>query len=365
MGEAVLKNGLQQGVAIQKMGPIPVDGGISREQRPVQTQQASLGGPTTFLETSVKVTLPAPPALGTVPQKQVSMGGNLPLVSGPSVALGQAPPAPAAAAPEVPQQEPGTCPGAVEMPDGRIIEPEDQVRLQDLCELMPFLLESYGALQSAKAAKGGNGQVTPGQSLSVVGAAPGGASGVPSAASQFGPAGSTGGGGFVGSGGGGGPGPVGPRGNQGVAGPVGFGGVVDSVTKTDGDFIVGPGAFVAVPGTSIMFVQTQVGPATFLLNAVPGNIGASGFCQSGQMGIRVDGTDYPLITRLLHTFAGGVGEFQVGQACVHSLTLAAGPHTVEVIVRGLLPGEFSGGLGSPFGVVAVPSQPLYLSVVHN
>jgi hypothetical protein len=297
---------------------------------------------------------------------KMSMGTSIPLVSGPSVAMGQAVPAQGPPPVEEPAA-PATCPGAIEMPDGRIIEPEDGIKLQDLCELMPFLLESYGALQDAKTKKGGNGQISPGQSVPIAGQPSAGASAVPSTASQFGPAGSTGGGGFVGSGGGGGgPGPAGPRGNQGVPGPAGFGGLVDSVQKVDGDFIAGPGGFIPVPGTSIMFVQSQAGPATFLLNATLGSsVGGVGLPQSGQIGIRVDGTDYPLATRLLHTFAGGVGEFMIGQTSSLVLVLPAGPHTVEVILRGLAPGEYGAGLGISAGVVAVPSQPVDLSVVHN
>lgn len=364
----------EQPSVIQKASPLPVDGAVM-EKKSIQ-MQGSLGGPTSFLEKEVRMVGMPDLVLGNVPQKQISPGaplGSFPMAGRTlgETSLAQAQPAapatPAeAAAPPLPP--PGQCPGAVEMTDGRIIEPQDEIRLQDLCELMPFLLESYKALETAKQS---NGKVAPGQSVPVVGQQRG-PGGVPSTASQFGPAGGMspygggGGGGFVG-GGGGGPGPVGPQGQVGAQGPIAPGGIVDSITKTDGDFSAGPGAFVPVPGTSIMFVQGTAGPATFLLNANLGaTSGASGLSQSGQMGLRIDGTDYPLVSRLLHTFAGGVGEFILAQPAVFSLPLPAGPHTVEVILRGLAPGEFGGAaIGIPASVAASPIQPLHMSVTHN
>jgi hypothetical protein len=139
------------------------------------------------------------------------------------------------------------------------------------------------------------------------------------------------------------------------------------IIKIDGDFVAGPGAFVAVPGTSVPFNQIQPGPAIFFLTASLGlTSGAAAFSQSGQIGLRIDGTDYPIASRLLHTFVGGVGEFILGQASTLVLVLAAGPHTVEVILRGLVPGEFGGaGIGIPLAVSASPAQPLYLSVSHS
>jgi hypothetical protein len=362
LGEAKLKGSPTISEVVQKAAPVPVDDTVVRDQRPLQTMRPAIGGPTTFLENSVKVMMPSEPALGNVPQKQAVMGSAMPLMGHAPVSLGQSAP-PASAPPAEPAPAPGTCPGAVEMPDGRVIEPEDGIKLQDLCELMPFLLESYAAIQAKQA----NGKVAPGQSVPVRGQAPGGPGGVPTA-SQFGPAGAVGGGGGGFGGGGGGPGPVGPRGNQGPVGPVGFGGLVDAVTKTDGDFSAGPGAFIPVPDTSIMFMQGVSGPAIFLLNASPGlTSGAGGSSQSGQIGVRIDGVDYPLATRVLHTFVGGVGEFILGQSVFHiEPMLAAGMHTAEVVIRGLAPGEIGGAsLGIPFAVAATSTQPLQFSVVHN
>lgn len=322
---------------------------MAPQEPQAKNPKAPVGGPTAFLEKEVRLVALGGPSLGNVPQKNSLI---------PSGSLGQAAPV-EPAAPLIP---PGECPGAVEMPDGRVIQPEDTILLSDLCELLPFLFDWYSEMQKAAA---GNGPLAPGKNVPIAGQPQGGPGAVPTQ-SQFGPAGGGGGGGFVG-GGGGGPGPTGLRGAPGAAGPPGFGGIVDSVTKIDGDFTAGPGAFIAVPGTLVPFVQATAGPATFLVNATFGTTsGAGSTSQSGQLGIRVDGTDYPLVTRLLHTFVGGVAEFLVGQPAVFVLVLPAGAHSVEIITRGLVAGEFGGnGLGIPLTVSAVPAQPLFLSVSHN
>jgi hypothetical protein len=277
--------------------------------------------------------------------------------------LGQAAPA---ASPEAPPPSGGKCPGAVEMPDGRVIEPEDGVSLKDLCELMPFLVETLTNLQS----KG----LAPGQKLSVVGQKGAGVAAVPTAAGSFGPAGQGGGpfgstGGMSFGGGGGGPGPSGPQGPVGAPGATGPGSIVEPpLIKTDGDFIAGPGAFVGVPSTLVPFTMAAAGVAQFNLLATFGDSsGASaGLPQSMQVGLRIDGTDYSLITRLLHTFVGGVGEFLLGQSFNFAMSLGGGPHTVEVLLRGLAPGEFSGNsLGISASICAVPSVPLVLTVSHS
>ena len=347
---------------VTRSAPIPVDdNGVMTPKNPVQASRA-LGGPTSFLEGAVRLHALGGPSLGQVPQKNYSPG--VPLGVYPAQA-GAVPAAPAQApAPEVGVAVPGECPGAVEMPDGSVIEPEHNIRLKDLCELMPFLLESYAEMQKA-AGKGG--PLAPGQQVPIAGQVPGGAGAVPSSSSQFSPGRGGGGGGFGGGGGSGAPGPQGLKGEPGIPGTPGLGGATDTITKTDGDFAAGPGAFIPVPGTLITFTQAADGPATFLLNATLGTVsGASGASQNGQIGIKIDGTDYPLASRLLHTFAGGVGEFLIGQSVSHIMTLLAGSHTVEVILRGFAPGEIGGAaLGSPLSVAADPIQPLSLSVIHN
>lgn len=262
------------------------------------------------------------------------------------------------------------CPGAIEMPDGRVIEPEDAVALRDLCEIIPLLLKSLGG--------GGQGAqgLAPGQQVPVVGA-PDGVQAVPTAASfgpAAGPAGqgalARGGGGFVGGGGGapGATGKAGVRGPAGPEGPPGPGSILETpVVKTDGDFVAGPGAFVPVPGTSLSFTVSAAGVAIFYVTATLGRTtGASGESQSAQIGVRIDGTDHPVLTRLLHTFAGGVGEFMIGQTVAFPFVLGVGIHTAEVVLRGLAPGEFSGtAIGTPGAVAATPDVPLVFTVAHN
>lgn len=273
--------------------------------------------------------------------------------------LGQAAaPAPAPAA-ATPPATTGKCPGAVEMPDGRTIEPGDNITLQALCELMPFLVQTLTDLQ----AKG----LAPGQKVPVVGQTPDGRMAVPNAAS-FGPAGqgpygrSTGG--WVG-GGGGGPGPAGAPGPIGLTGPPGPGSITEPpVVKIDGDFTAGPGAFVPVPGTAVSFKMSAAGVAEVKLVLTLGS-GATMHSESAQIGVRINGTDYPLTVRLIQTMVAGVGEFHIGQSFLFPVTLPAGQYKAELLLRGLLPGEFGGGLGTPASVNANPSIPLIITVSHN
>lgn len=271
------------------------------------------------------------------------------------------------AAPPAETQAPpsgGKCPGAVEMPDGRVIEPGDMVSLQDLCELMPFLVETLTSMQ----AKG----LAPGQKVPVVGQQANGQTAVPTSAS-FGPAGQGAGpygraggaavGGF--GGGGGGPGPAGVQGPIGAPGAPGPGSITEPpVVKVDGDFTAGPGAFVPVPGTAVPFTMATAGVAEVKAIVTLGS-GGTQLCENAQIGVRIDGTDYPLTVRLIHTLVGGVGEFHIGQCFTFPITLAPGPHTAELLLRGLLPGEFGGGLGAPASVNANPAIPLIITVSHS
>lgn len=286
----------------------------------------------------------------------------VPLRMGQAIAPGPVPPRPPAAAPPpvAAAPLPRRCPGPVEMPDGRIIEPDDPVTLNDICELMPLLLEAYKAVESR----------APTRPLTT---APSGmpvpTGGFPSFGPSTGPFG--GGGGRAPSGQ---LGPIagnlqvnpnqGPAGPAGPPGPPGVGGAIDFVVKTDGDFTAGPGAFIAVPGTSVAFVQGSDGAVLFLIQAVAG----CDMAQNFQIGLRVDGgTTFPLSATLIHTFAAGVSIFLVNATSVWPLTLASGPHTAEVMLRGIGAGEFCGGsgLGFPATVSANPDIPLSLIVVHR
>lgn len=302
---------------------------------PVSSRTISLSGATSFLQNEVPIAGLSGPYLGQVSQ------GPVPTVPGP----GPVPTQQAAPAGEFPAS---LCPGAIQMPDGRTIEPEDEITLMDLCDILPTIME---ALQLKATQGDGRVPVVGGQQR---GFGPAGQMGAISAPG--------GGGGFGGGGGGG----RGERGLRGFQGPAGLGGNIDTITKTDGDFTAGPGAFVSVPGTLINFTTEEAGTSLFFLQAVLGATDGTGGSQSDQLGLRIDGTDYPLSVRLLHTFAAGVGEFLIGQSSMFSLAMAAGAHTVEVVLRGLAPGEFGGtALGISATVAATSTVPLQLSVSHN
>src|SRR5258705_5557729 len=61
------------------------------------------------------------------------------------------------------------CPkdAPIELADGTVLQPEDTVRVSDLCEIVPLILETMKA--AAAGAPGPKGQVTPGAPVAVVG----------------------------------------------------------------------------------------------------------------------------------------------------------------------------------------------------
>lgn len=256
--------------------------------------------------------------------------------------LGQAA-APAAPAAAAPASTGAKCPGAVEMPDGTTIEPDHYITLAALCELMPFLASTLTDLQTKAATKALAGQPIPTQN----GYGRGGGAG-----------------GWVG-GGGGGPGPAGPPGLPGPVGATGPGSIIEPpVVKVDGNFTAGPGAFVPVPGTSVPFILSAPGVAKVEAIVTLGDL-VTQTCENVQVGIRINGTDYPLTVRLIHTAAVGVGEFAIGQCFSFPITLPAGSYTAELLIRGLMPGEFGAGTGAPASVNATPSIPLIMTVTHS
>lgn len=252
----------------------------------------------------------------------------------------------------------------VELPDGRIIMPEDLVSLEDLMEIVPLILETMGAQ-----APGQNG-ITPGQPLSIAGM-PGAPVGAPGAMSRpgavgggptAGPAGLGGGGrgtGFSGIGGGGGRGGRGDRGPAGPAGP----GTILPVIKIDGDFtIASVSPFVPVPGTKIDFDQASDGVALFFVQAVLGGNTVAGV-SNGQLGLRIDGMDQPLTANLIHTFVGGARQFLASAHASFPKNLSAGPHSVEVVARG--DAALGAPTGEPLTVQANATIPLALTVIHR
>lgn len=246
----------------------------------------------------------------------------------------------------------------VELPDGRVLLPEDTLTLGDFLELLPLLLEGGAAAGLA-----------PGKEVPVRGmpGAPMGAPGaqarpgaLPGAGPTFGPASGRAGGGFVASGGGG-RGPKGDRGPQGLPGP---GTIPVPVFKTDGDFtVVSASPFVEVPGTEITFTQQTPGAtALFFVQAVFGGNSVAGRT-NGQLGVRIDGVDFPLTANLLHTGAAGVDAFLAGVHATLPQALAVGAHTASVVVRG--DAALGAPTGSPVTVQANATIPLAFSVIHQ
>jgi hypothetical protein len=246
------------------------------------------------------------------------------------------------------------------MPDGRVINPDDGIMLQDLCELMPFLLESYGALQAQK----GQGPLAPGKNVPVVGQQPAAGGMVPSTASQFGPAGGPaggpfgyGGGGFVG-GGGGGPGPAGPQGVAGPQGGFGPGTPPDGLNlNAPGSSFTSTGAPVVIPNYFVDFNVGNQGNVTIRASANFHSAFGSTFPQV-TFGLQVDGTDYPLA---LFQEQQGAGDDKVFDAHImielFIPQMAPGPHTVK--------GIYSGGFpGAEMTFVAEPEMGAMLVVDH-
>ena len=310
------------------------------------------------------------------PQPQLA-GSNLPVLSNPtpprSLRLSQGPGS------QSPSSVPAaSCPppGPMQLPDGRIIQLDDTIKLSDLWQILPYMTQQ--CVQQAKAE--GPQQSPVGPQGGVIPTSPVGA-GFPG----FGPAtGMFGTGPFGGPGGGGGlPGPLGvvssnvpgpggpgsggapgPAGPPGPPGPAGVGTGVDFLVKTDGSFSAGPGAFIPVPGTLLSFTQGQAGAAIIMIS------GAFGcefpLAQSDVLGIEIDGVPVSLQAVLRHTFASGVGDFYNPCSAMYPIQLAAGQHTVQVLLRGFGAGEScqAAGLGQPAIISATPEVPLSLIVQH-
>lgn len=247
------------------------------------------------------------------------------------------------------------------MPDGSTLYPDDAISLKVLCEILPYLVENLRSMMAPQGPRTGPVPLT-------------GQQGGPYATMISPPSGMFGQGGAPGAGGGsmagfpgGGGGGPGPRG---LPGPAGIGAAPDFVTKMDGDFSAGPGAFVAVPGTQVAFTQATDGAAIFFLQAV---FGCSGLeSQSDQIGLRLTDsngvqTDFPLTATLLHTGVAGVGVFFQPAPGMWPVNLVAGPYTVEVVLRGLSFAEFCSGSGLGFAatVSANAQVPLALVAFHR
>jgi hypothetical protein len=310
------------------------------------------------------------------PQPQLA-GSNLPVLSNPtpprSLRLSQGP-----GSQNPSSVPPASCPppGPMQLPDGRIIQLDDTIKLSDLWQILPYMTQQ--CVQQAKA-EGPQPPVGPQGAIptSPVGA---GFPGFGPATGMFGtgPFGGPGGGGALpgplgvvssnvpGPGGpGGGTGAPGPAGPPGPPGPAGAGSAMDFLVKTDGSFTAGPGSFVPVPGTLLSFSQGQAGSVVFLISAAFGC--AFPNAQSDVLGIEIDGTVISLQAALRHTFVAGVGDFYNPASAMYPAQLGAGQHTVQIVLRGFSAGEScsAAGLGLPATISATPEVPLSLTVLHQ
>jgi hypothetical protein len=254
---------------------------------------------------------------------------------------------------------PGGAP--VELADGKIVMPDDTLTLAEICEIVPLIIESM-----AKA--GANGKLSPGQAVQVA-KSPFGPFGTPALPTQR-PGALPGSGGAIapnggapgGWGGGGGRGSRGPTGPRGLQGPPGVGGIAAAL-KTDGNFIVASvSPFVPVPGTGVAFTPSEAGYTIFLVQAVFGGDSVSDLA-NGQLGLRVDGVDYPLTANLVHATVAGVDQFLAGVHASFPILLSAAPHLAEIIVRG--DSSLGAPTGSPLTVQANATIPLALTVMHR
>lgn len=297
-------------------------------------------------ETSHSMGMPVQPVI-QAPTISPTLGGNIAFPGtrifehgpGPkSIPLLRNRPLLGQAAPTAPAVAEASCTTSIELPDGRILGPDDSITTKDLCAVLKGFSKAAG--------------LTPGQPLSVKGGIQGAPSGIPGYPG-FGPAGGAAGGGgaFVG-GGGGGPGPAGApgqtgaTGSAGAAGPTGPPGPGTSrafLVKTDGDFSAGPGAFIPVPGTTLMFTTTENGTVEFHLQAV---LGCSPL--NSQVAIEVDGVSNPVAINL----APGSIENLVPATSYLPLTLSAGSHTAQVMLRGIALGQ-PPSCGTGLGVAAM------------
>ena len=251
----------------------------------------------------------------------------------------------------------------VELADGQVIMPDDTITLAALCELVPLLLETMAATP-----QGGNGAPTPGAAVPIAGGSvfpPAGAPPVPGrrpGAIVGAPSGlqTQAGGGWGGGGGGrGSPGTPGATGPRGPAGP----GTILPVIKTDGNFTVASiSPFVSIPGTLTPFTTTRSGASVFLVQAVFGGDTLTGL-SNGQLGIRVDGADFPLTANLINTTAAGVDQFLASVQASFPVTLTPGAHTAEIIIRGDT--ALGAPQGSPVTVQANATIPLVLTIIHQ
>jgi hypothetical protein len=263
------------------------------------------------------------------------------------------------------------CPkdAPVELSDGTIIKPEDSIRLKDLCEIVPLILETI----AGQNAQGGKGGVTPGAPVPISGRAPGaftspvapGFGGRPGSITgapgfgQPGQAGGGGGGGGFGGGGGGGRGPAGPpgpAGPQGPAGAPGLGSILGGQLKTSGSFTVA-GAPQVIPNYFVNFTVSRQGNVTIRASANFNRPGVDATLPDIQFGLQVDGTNY-ILAELQEQQGAGDDHVNKWHLMIELFleNMAPGDH----VVRGIYSGGSIGG--DPMTFIAEPDLPAVMVV---
>jgi len=263
------------------------------------------------------------------------------------------------------------CPNdaPVELADGTVLQPEDTIRLKDLCEIVPLIMETMQA--AAQGTQGKKGGVTPGAPVPVRGGvqgftspvAPGfgGKPGSIAPAGGFGQQGQGGGGGGgFGGGGGGGRGAPGPAGPAGPAGPRGPGSLMDYLYKTDGEFYV-TGAVVPIPDFFVDFTVQVSGPVEIIVaaNFNRGVHGPNGTINPDlTLGINVNGEDHQLVYFNAEIGSADDKVHDFPMVGVLPVTLPPGNYRAQAIYSG---GNFSNGLQ----FVASPTRPAVITVKHS
>lgn len=264
----------------------------------------------------------------------------------------------------------------LQLPDGTVIQPDEPMTLQKLCEIFPIMFEIEAEKLQAQQSQQARPGVRAGSPISLAPSnAPAGFQG-PGQISPFGSPGGgpssgpgSGGGGSIPGGGGGGRRRVqqGTQGPPGPPGPAGPGGISPGKVKIDGDFSLATANddWTPIPGTDFDFTQVLDGPAYFFIQAVFGTTGIACCDVSGQIGLRIDGQDFPLTLDYFNTFVAGVGPIASPGPAFWPQPLLAGPHTVEVIIRGINRVATGPSQNTPLNVLANPIVPLAVGVIHG
>lgn len=347
-------------VRLSKPLRVNVPGMDSPLGQPIQIQMAGrIGAPTAPVPADNRLNLPSASAIplrqgpflsqaAQAPQQTQDV--SVPMISDPMIE------APEAAAPPEPEAEVTglpDCERPMQLPDGKVIEPDDELTLRDFCAMLPFILKLTEKEVAQDQGFVPNGRIP----LNRIGSVP-----------SFGPAGSPfaqGGGGGGGGGGTPGPGPIGvvtgntpiggpgqgTQGPPGPAGPQGPAGAANiaGIQKTDGDFS-NIGAMAIVPGTSFDITVGGDGKVAISFSLPLSADGLDAEIFDVFAGIQIGSTQYRVWRESANNGGGGDRFFFLTASGTLYVTLAPGTYTVS-ICYGDNPGL------NHFTVTTTPSAP--------